>query len=367
MAKQCRWGILGAANIAMKLWTAIKSSGSGCVRAVASRDAARAAEFIRRCQADDPMVDSRYDPQVVDAVGGYQNLLDREDIDAVYVPLPTAARAQWVIAAARAGKHVLCEKPAAVNLQSLQTMLDACQQAGVQWMDGVMFDHSARIEPVAEQARTHLGDIRRVECHFSFLADKDFESNIRADSRLEPHGALGDLGWYGIRFVDHLLGQQLPQRVRCGIRRTVGDGVPSECFAQMESSEGWIAEIFCSFHSVNRQTAVITGTSGYLSLDDFVLPMTGGRSRWDIHRHHLDIQGGRWTFDRRDERCYVDEAPSGLPGAQEVTMIRRMNELVLSGKRDHRYVSRTLRTQTVMDAMRASAARNEQWIEPENV
>jgi predicted dehydrogenase len=101
----CRWGILGTANIARKYWQAIYRAGNSALVAVASRDRARARRFIEECQAAIPL---RPAPL---ACGSYAELLERDDIDAVYLPLPTGIRKEWVLRAAEAGKHILCEKP----------------------------------------------------------------------------------------------------------------------------------------------------------------------------------------------------------------------------------------------------------------
>src|SRR5690349_9072875 len=95
---QCRWGILGTARIARKIWKAVRNAGNAELVAVASRDADRARRFIGECQADVLLTPGPA------ACGGYQELLDRDDVDAVYVPLPTGVRKEWVLQAARAGK-----------------------------------------------------------------------------------------------------------------------------------------------------------------------------------------------------------------------------------------------------------------------
>ena len=109
----CRWGILGTARIARKNWKAIRNAGNSALVAVASRDPERARQFIEECQADVPLT-----PRPA-ACGSYQELLDRDNVDAVYLPLPTGIRKEWVLHAARAGKHVLCEKPCAVSSADL--------------------------------------------------------------------------------------------------------------------------------------------------------------------------------------------------------------------------------------------------------
>ena len=137
-ASTVRWGILGAADIARKNWQAIRNSGNGTVALVASRNLEQARQFVNSCQHQVPM------PQVPAITDDYEKLITSPGVDAVYLPIPTGLRKEWVIRAAQAGKHVLCEKPCAPSLADLQAMTEACRQHGVQFMDGVMFMHSAR-------------------------------------------------------------------------------------------------------------------------------------------------------------------------------------------------------------------------------
>jgi len=204
----CRWGILGTAHIARKNWLAIRHSGNSALVAVASREEARARRFIEECQAEAPLT-----PPPL-ACGSYEELIQRGDIDAVYIPLPTVVRKEWVIRAAEAGKHVLCEKPCGVTSDDVRAMLDACRRHRVHFMDGVMFMHSRRLpllRQVLDDSQT-IGTVRRVASQFSFSASDDFlTGNIRSSSDLEPLGCLGDLGWYNVRFALWVLGEQQPR------------------------------------------------------------------------------------------------------------------------------------------------------------
>src|SRR5688572_16178653 len=137
-----RWGILSTAQIARKNWKAIRNTGNSVVTAVASRDAERSRQFIAECQADTPMEIS------AKALGSYEELLASKDVDAVYIPLPTGLRKEWVIRAAQAGKHIVCEKPCATSVADLREMLDICRRQKVQFMDGVMFMHSQRLDGI---------------------------------------------------------------------------------------------------------------------------------------------------------------------------------------------------------------------------
>src|SRR5690348_2809630 len=124
--------MLGAAHIARKNWAAIANTGNATVSAVASRDLDRCQQFIAECQREVPM------PGIPAAYGSYEEMLRAKDVDAVYIPIPTGVRSEWVIRAAEAGKHVLCEKPCTATVADLEEMIGACRAHRVQFMDGVM-------------------------------------------------------------------------------------------------------------------------------------------------------------------------------------------------------------------------------------
>src|SRR5206468_5203105 len=134
-----------------------------------SRSRQRAEQFIAECQASAPFAQP---PQPME----YEQLLGSRDIDAVYLPLPTGVRKEWVLRAAAAGKHVLCEKPCGCSASELTEMLAACRASGVQFMDGVMFMHSSRLASMRQTLDdgTSVGDVRRITSQFSFLGSEDF-------------------------------------------------------------------------------------------------------------------------------------------------------------------------------------------------
>lgn len=354
----CRWGLLSTAAIARKNWKAIRLSGNGRVAAVASRSAAKAQAFIDECAAEVPQGEE------VAAVGSYEELLARDDVDAVYIPLPTGLRKQWVIAAAQAGKHVLCEKPVAINAKDAQQMIDACAEAGVQFMDGVMFDHSRRLEEIRStlKAEESIGKLRRIQTHFSFCGDETFQqSNIRTDAELEPHGCLGDLGWYCIRFTLWAAGLRLPTHLSA---RTItplqgadsSGEVPGEFSAELQFEDGLSAAFYCSFLTSNQQTVLLSGDDGYITVDDFVLPFYDAEASWVQHNHILEIDNCRWNFRRHSNRRAVAEYASGEANAAEVAMVRRLAQCAISGQLDPLYPELTIKTQRILDACRRSDA-----------
>ncbi len=352
-SKPCRWGILGAATIARKNWQAILRSGNGVVRAVASREADRAARWIAENQAVHPF------PEAPEAVAGYDTLLAREDIDAVYVPLPTGIRKSWVLAAARAGKHVLCEKPCGSDAGDVEEMIAACREAGVQFMDGVMFMHSDRLPAlrrVLDQGDS-VGTVKRIATQFSFLAPEEFLAggNIRVDADLEPLGCLGDLGWYTLRFALWVMNWERPASVTGRMIAQTDDGVPTEFSGELVFASGPTAGFYCSFLTEHQQWANISGTRGHIDLRDFVLPYYGNEVEFTASNAHFEVDGCDFRMERHDTRHAIAEYSNSHSNAQETKLFRRFAKLALSGSPDEFWPRIALQTQRVMDACLASA------------
>jgi predicted dehydrogenase len=350
----CRWGILGTAGIARKNWQAIARAGNAAVAAVASRDLDRAREFVEECQAACPV------PDLPAAVGSYEELLARGDIDAVYIPLPTGVRKEWVIRAAEAGKHVLVEKPVGVTAAEVREMIAACDRHRVQLMDGVMFMHSRRLDALRQTLDDgeSVGRIRRIAAQFSFDAPEGFEEeNIRADSRLEPHGCLGDLGWYPIRFALWVMKFERPTQVTARLLAEAGrpDKVPFEMSADLLFPDGVSASLFCSFQTANQQWANVSGTRGLVHVPDFVLPFYGDEVGFEVTGSVFDVQGCEFHMQRRSRRVVVPEYSNSHPTAQEACLFRTFSSLVTAGRLDPSWGEIALATQVVVDACVESA------------
>jgi predicted dehydrogenase len=353
----CRWGILGTANIARKNWKAIRNAGNSVVAAVASRDRGRAQKFIDECQADVPHAPAPA------ACGSYEELLARKDVDAVYVPLPTGIRRDWVAHAASAGKHVLCEKPCGETAADLRAMLDACGNNNLQFMDGVMFMHSLRLpllRLVLEDGQS-VGSIRRIVSQFSFLGADDFMTqNIRISHELEPLGALGDLGWYNIRFALWIMKEQLPEKVAGRIlnrhgRHDSGQQVPVEFSGELFFAGGVSGSFYCSFVAENQQWANVSGAKGSVHLQDFVLPFYGCESAFAVNQPAFRVHGCEFNMEGHSRRYAVPEFSDGKPSSQEANMIRTFANIVASGKLEPAWGEQALKTQLVLDACLKSA------------
>ena len=356
-AGKLRWGILGAAQIAHKNWKAIFNSGNGIVRAVASRGADRARRFIEECQREAPF------ETMPAAFGSYEEMLASPEVDAVYVPLPTALRREWVVRAAEAGKHVVCEKPCARDASELREMLEACRRNNVQFLDGVMFMHSRRLARAREvmDDGNSVGGVRRIAAQFSFCAADDFlRNNIRMNSALEPQGCLGDLGWYCIRFILWALKWQLPREVTGRIlAQAAGAGspsaVPTAFSAELLFEGGVSAEFYCSFLAENQQWVNIGGSRGYLQMADFVLPFQGAEIGFEVFNSAFEARG--CDFEMRQNRRWISvaERSHSHPTSQETNLFRNFAGQVLGGRLNADWPEWSLKTQRVMDACLDSA------------
>ena len=150
--------------------------------AIASRDGAHAREVAAELG-------------IPTAHGSYEALLADPDVDAVYIPLPNHLHAEWTIAAARAGKHVLCEKPLALTAAEAERMVDACDDEGVHLMEAFMYRHHPSWVAVRELVALRAGSaaLRAVQSWFSYYNDDP--RNIRNQAEAGG-GALYDIGCY---------------------------------------------------------------------------------------------------------------------------------------------------------------------------
>ena len=339
-----RWGILGTANIARKNWQAIKNTGNSTVVAVASRDPDRARQFVSECRLEASMEPS------AKALGSYDEILLEAAVDALYIPLPTGLRKEWVIRAADAGKHVLCEKPCATSVSDLKAMIDACARNKVQFMDGVMFMHSARLPRLREVLNNEIGQIKRISSAFSFLgSDEFFASNIRVSPALEPFGCLGDLGWYCIRLALWTMNGQIPERVTGRVLKSAG-AVPTEFSGELFFANGVSSSFYCSFVTEIEQWAHISGTKGSVRLDDFVLPFFGSDLSFETGNPFFNIRACHFNMEPRRRRIRVNEYSNNDTNSQETNLFRNFANIVLSGKLDPYWPEIAIKTQQVMEA-----------------
>lgn len=351
--RTCRVGILGTANIARKNICAMRDAHGVEPVAVASRSFEKALAYAKEVGL----------PTTDGAMAPYEALLSRNDIDAVYIPLPTSMHLEWVPKAAAAKKHVLCEKPTATCVDELAAILRSLKSEDLAFMDGVMFMHNPRMQNMLTQLHT-LGDggPRHVSSAFTFRGDElFFKSNIRVSTKGDPLGCLGDLGWYSIRFSMAMFNWEMPEKVRC-VEHLSHSGVPVHCSGSMtwaldgdETDNGLCAgpqsprtaTFVASFIHAEQQWARVSGTSKHLEIDDFVIPFEPSSG--------FEIVSQKWGDKaRRVERVVSMHSKTALPDpsrdSQESLMWEKFADLTHNRKGRAFWYLIALKTQMVTDA-----------------
>src|ERR1700722_5407270 len=247
--KPIRFGILGAARIAPDaLIKAAQNGPDAEVVAVAARDPKRAREFAATNNI----------PRVI---ATYDDLVNNPELDAIYNPLPNSLHCEWTIAALRAGKHVLCEKPLASNAAEAARMTQAADQTGK--ILGEAFHY--RYHPLADRVRAlisvgTLGRLVRVEGHFSVPIP---ETNIRFDWSLAG-GATMDLGCYPLHMIRYFSG--LTPRVISAKAETGPKNIDIAMEVALEIGDGATARMTCAMKkdSVINASFMARGEGGEL-------------------------------------------------------------------------------------------------------
>jgi predicted dehydrogenase len=193
-----RWGVLGAANIAVKkVIPAMQRGGWSRIIAIASRDHDRATRV-----ADQLDIDRTY--------GSYDDLLDDPDVEAVYIPLPNHLHVPWALRAAERGKHVLCEKPIALSATEAQSLIAARDRFGVKIQEAFMIRTHPQWTTAVDLVRSGaLGRVQSIIGQFSY--HNVDPSNVRNKPDIGG-GGLADIGCYLVHVARWVLDRE-PRRV----------------------------------------------------------------------------------------------------------------------------------------------------------
>ncbi|HEY7452488.1 MAG TPA: Gfo/Idh/MocA family oxidoreductase [Candidatus Limnocylindria bacterium] len=250
MAGALRWGILSTADIGLKkVIPAIQKADRCEVVAIASRDEIRAREAATTLA-------------IPRAHGSYEALLADGDVDAVYIPLPNHLHADWTKAAARAGKHVLCEKPLARTADEAEDMIEVCRAEGIRLMEAFMYRlHPSWVAVREMVASGRIGRLRAVQSWFSYFNDDP--TNIR-NIRDAGGGALYDIGCYSVNLSRMLFGSE-PTTVHAALTRDPVDGTDILTSALLQFGDG-VATFTCSTRAEDDQRVHVYGTEGRISI-----------------------------------------------------------------------------------------------------
>jgi predicted dehydrogenase len=310
----------------------MQQTASSRVVAIASRDRRRA----RRA------ADANGIPQ---AYGTYEELLADPAVDAVYIPLPNHLHVPWAVRAADAGRHVLCEKPIALDAAEARELLAARDRNGVVIAEAFMIRAHPQWHAVVDLVRGgRIGDPRLVNCHFSYFLDDP--SNIR--SRPEwGGGGLMDIGCYAVHVARWLFDAE-PQRVTCLMDRDSESGVDTLTSGVLDFG-GRHATFTCGTRSVPGQRVQVVGTTARIEVE---VPFNAPPDRPCAIR----VDDGSDLFGGSTETLVVPPADQFALQADAFTRaIRGFSAPLVS-------VEDAVANMTVLDALRRSAA-NGAWVD----
>jgi predicted dehydrogenase len=322
-----RWGILSTASIATeKAIPGFRQSARSEIVAIASRAPEQARSVAEELG-------------IPRAHGTYEALLADSDVDAVYIPLPNHLHAEWVIAAARAGKHVLCEKPLALTAAEAERMVEVCETEGVRLMEAFMYRlHPSWVAVRELVASGRIGRLMAVQSWFSYFNDD--AANIR-NIREAGGGALYDIGCYNVN-LSRLLFDAEPDTVQATITHDPASGVDIVTSAILGFPEG-VATFTCSIRSEPDQRVHIYGTEGRISIEiPFNIPpdrptrvfVTAGGDppvAPDTETLTFDVADPYGVEAERFAAAILDGTPTPTPPADAVANLRVLDRIFAAG------------------------------------
>ena len=279
-----RWGVLGTAKIAReKVIPGIQASETNSVIAIGSRNESNSVALSKELE-------------IPKAFGSYEEVIAEEDVDAVYIPLPNDLHLEWTIKAAEAGKHVLCEKPIALNVAEVDSLIECQKTSNVLISEGFMIRSHPLWKIVIDSIRKgEIGDVRSIVSLFSYHNTDG--SNIR---NMPEHGggALYDIGCYCVYISRWIFGSE-PTRIQSAIEKSTEFGVDDLTSGVLEFEQGH-AIFTCSTRLVPQQSVRILGTEGTIEI-----PIPFNIPRGLETKYFIDKLGARDGSTREEVRIDV--------------------------------------------------------------
>jgi predicted dehydrogenase len=325
--RKLRWGVLSTADIGRKKWIpGVRRSPRqrGEVVAIASRDgetAQRVAGELGIARAHD----------------SYEALLADPEVEAVYIPLPNNLHLDWTLAATKAGKHVLCEKPLALTSADAERMVEAASDAGVLLMEAFMYRLHPSWVAVRELVEAgRIGRLQAVQSWFSYYNDDP--RNIR-NMRDAGGGALMDIGCYSIN-LSRMLFKAEPERVQASLVRDPDTEVDVLTSALLTFPGGATATFTCSIRSEDDQRVHIYGTDGHISVGiPFNIPPDRPTQIFVTHGGEPPVAPAveRFTFETADPygveadafaAAVLDGDPLPIPAHDAVKNMRVIEQVI---------------------------------------
>ena len=247
--KVLNWGLLSTAHINRALITPLRASKRNHLLAVASRTQESVDRYAREWK-------------IPRAHGSYEALLADPEIDVIYNSLPNHLHAEWTIKAVEAGKHVLCEKPLALNVDEVEAMQEAARKHGRVVAEAFMYRHHPQTLKVQDIVRNgSLGNLKLIRGSFSYVLSRE------GDVRLDPvmgGGSIWDVGCYPISYIRMVVGET-PLEV-FGWQVTGPTGIDETFVGQIRFNHEVHAQFDCSFAIPSHTFMEIIGSEGTLNI-----------------------------------------------------------------------------------------------------
>ncbi len=253
--QKVRWGILSTGRIAGLFAEGVLGSKTGRLTAVGSRTLGSAKTFAKKYR-------------IPKAHGSYQELLDDPTVDAVYIAPPHPFHVEWAVKAAKAGKHILCEKPLGMNLSQAKRMVEAAQKNRVFFMEAFMYRCLPQTTKIVQLIRQGLiGEVRMIQASFIFNAP--FDAKHRLFSKKLGGGGILDIGCYPASFSRLVAGAAMgklfqdPISLKGFVHRGK-TGVDEWATASLKFPGEILAQISCGTRTEGESVARVFGTKGTL-------------------------------------------------------------------------------------------------------
>ena len=316
------WAVISTANIGRAaVIPAIQRSHNGQLLAVASRSEKKAADFASQ-------------QNIPRAYGSYQALLADDDIQAVYIPLPNSLHREWTIKAAEAGKHILCEKPLALNASQCADMDAAARRNGVKLMEAFMYRFHPQTAKVLELIQSGvIGQPRLIHAAFSFHLTNP--ANIRLQAELGG-GSLMDVGCYCVNVIRTLAGAE-PVEAQA-FANWAQTGVDKQLTGTLRFADGLLAQFDCALTLERREFYQVAGPEGHLYVPGAFLPGTADTT---IYEHHGRQETTTHEVSGVDEYqlmvehfadCVLHDKPPRYPVAEAQANMRVIEALYRSAR-----------------------------------
>lgn len=242
-------GIIGTANVSRSFTEVLKESSRIKITAIASRSLEKAQSF-----AQEFSIEKTY--------ASYQELLDDPQIDAVYIPLPNSLHAEWVIKAARAKKHILCEKPIALTVEDVKKMYEEAMNNNVFLMEGYPYKFQPQtillLKMIEEGA---IGEVSQIYADFGFTVD-DAENNIRLKPELGG-GVMWDAGAYPVSIIRAITHKKPNEIIAFG--KFNEQKLDTAVSAMFRYNDGITAQLNCNFNAAPHRYVRVIGSKGIIT------------------------------------------------------------------------------------------------------